>query len=132
TVGATLAETNLLGLGKDLELGWNRGVDRTRIGVNYTDPAFFAPYWKAAFGYAVNSDGYDHQFAVARPFYAFSTPWATELSFTGFRQFDRLYSDGREIDRFRQKHREITASYGIALTPNDSDAHRITAGFHAI
>jgi hypothetical protein len=113
TIGATLAETNLLGLGKDLELGWNRGVDRTRIGVNYNDPAFFAPYWRAAFGYAVNSDGYDHRFMVARPFYSFATPWATEMSFTGFRQFDHLYGGGREIERFRQTHREIAASYGV-------------------
>jgi hypothetical protein len=132
TVGATLAETNFLGLGKDLELGWNKGVDRTRIGVNYNDPAFFAPYWKAAFGYAMNSDGYDHRFAVARPFYSFATRWATELSFTGFRQFDHLYGDGREIERFRQKHREIVASYGLALDPNDVQAHRLTAGFRAV
>ncbi|MDP9360864.1 MAG: BamA/TamA family outer membrane protein [Acidobacteriota bacterium] len=132
TFGATLAETNLLGLGKDLELGWNKGVDRTRIGVNYNDPAFFAPYWKAVFGYAMNSDGYDHHFAVARPFYSFATPWATELSFTGFRQFDHLYGGGRETESFRQKHREIVASYGLALDPGDVRAHRITAGFRAV
>ena len=132
TVGATLAETNLLGLGKDLELGWNKGVDRTRIGVNYNDPAFLAPYWRAAFGYAVNSDGYDHRFMVARPFYSFATPWATEMSFTGFRQVDHLYDGGREIERFRQTHREVVASYGVALAPNDASAHRITAGFRAV
>jgi hypothetical protein len=132
TVGATLSETNLLGLGKDLELGWNKGVDRTRIGVIYNDPAFFAPYWRASFGYAINSDGHDHTFSIVRPFYSFATPWATELSFTGFRQDDRLYGGGREIDRFQQEHREIVASYGIALNPNDVQAHRIVAGFHGL
>jgi hypothetical protein len=132
TVGATLSETNLFGLGKDLELGWNKGVDRTRIGVSYNDPAFFAPYWRASLGYAMNSDGYDHHFAVARPFYAFATPWASELSFTGFRQADRLYGHGRETERFQQKHREIVASYGVALDPNDVQAHRLVAGFHGI
>ena len=132
TVGATLSETNLLGLGKDLELGWQHGVDRSRIGVGYTDPAFFAPYWKANFGYGVNSDGYDHRFQVSRPFYSFATPWATELSFTGFRQFDHLYGGGLEIERFRQKHREIVASFGLALAPNDIRAQRITAGIHAV
>jgi hypothetical protein len=128
TVGATLSETNLLGLGKDLELGWQHGVDRSRIGVGYADPAFFAPYWKANFGYGVNSDGYDHRFQISRPFYSFATPWATELSFTGFRQFDHLYGGGLEIERFRQKHREIVAGFGLALAPNDISAHRITAG----
>ncbi|MEA2166025.1 MAG: hypothetical protein QOK37_4152 [Thermoanaerobaculia bacterium] len=132
TVGVTVSETNLLGLGKDLEIGWSRGVDRTRVGVSYNDPAFFAPYWRASFGYAVNSDGHDHTFAIVRPFYSFATPWATELSFTGFRQADRLYGDGREIERFQQEHREIVASYGIALDPNDNHAHRIVAGFHGV
>jgi outer membrane translocation and assembly module TamA len=132
TVGATLAETNLLGLGKDLELGWQRGVDRSRLGIGYTDPAFFAPYWRAHFGYAVNSDGYDHRFQVSRPFYSFATPWATDISFTGFRQFDHLYGGGREVERFRQKHKEIQASFGTALAPNDERAHRITAGIRAI
>lgn len=132
TVGATLSETNLLGLGKDLELGWQRGVDRSRVGVRYSDPAFFAPYWRANFGYAVNSDGYDHHVQVLRPFYSFATPWATEMSFTGFRQADHLYGGGIEVERFRQRHREINASFGMALTPNDLNARRITAGLHSI
>jgi hypothetical protein len=132
TVGATLSETNLLGLGKDLELGWQNGVDRSRIGVVYSDPAFFAPYWKANFSYGVNSDGYDHRFQVSRPFYSFATPWATEFSFTGFRQFDHLYADGIETERFRQKHREIVGSFGMALDPNDRSAHRLTAGVHFV
>jgi hypothetical protein len=132
TVGATLAETNLLGLGKDLELGWQNGVDRSRLGLTYSDPAFFAPYWKANFGYGVNSDGYDHRFQIGRPFYSFATPWAVDMSFTGFRQFDHLYGRGIEIERFRQKHREIGASFGIALDPNDVTAHRLTAGFRAV
>lgn len=132
TVGATLAETNLLGLGKDLEVGWQHGVDRSRIGIGYTDPAFFAPYWKANFAYGVNSDGYDHRFEVTRPFYSFATPWATDISFTGFRQFDHLYGGGVETERFRQKHREIAASFGMALDPNDVTAHRLTAGVRAV
>jgi hypothetical protein len=132
TVGATLAETNLLGLGKDLELGWEKGVERSRVGLVYSDPAFFAPYWKARFGYGLNSDGYDRRFQVMRPFYSFATPSAAEVSFTAFRQADHLYGGGREIDRFPQKHREIVASFGLALDPNDVNAHRITAGFHAV
>ncbi len=132
TIGATLSETNLLGLGKDLELGWQHGVDRSRVGVVYSDPAFFAPYWRANFGYAVNSDGYDHRFQVMRPFYSFATPWATEQSFTGFRQADHLYSGGVEVERFRQQHREITSSFGLTLNPNDSNAQRITAGFRSV
>jgi hypothetical protein len=113
-------------------IGWDKGVDRTRIGATYSDPAFFAPYWKAKFGYAVNSDGYDHRFSVGRPFFSFATPWATELSFTGFRRADRLYANGLVHESFRQHHREIVASYGVALRATDTAATRLTAGVRAI
>jgi Outer membrane protein/protective antigen OMA87 len=128
TFGATLSDNNVLGTGKNVEVAWSRGVDRTRMSVLYNDPSFFAPYWQARFGYAVNSDGYDHRFSVVRPFYSFSTPWSAELSFTGYRQNDRLYAGGLVEDRFRQTHRQIVASLGTALTASDLQATRLIGG----
>ncbi|MDQ6802535.1 MAG: BamA/TamA family outer membrane protein [Acidobacteriota bacterium] len=132
TYGATISETNLVGLGKDIELGWNKGVDRRQTALNYNDPAFFAPYLRAHFGYAHTSDGYNRQFNLRRPFFAFSTPWASDASFAAFRQNNRLYRDGIEVSRFQQNHREFAASYGIALRPNDAHASRVTLGFRSI
>jgi hypothetical protein len=132
TYGASISDTNLLGYGKEVDLGWDKGVDRTRFALNYNDPAFFAPYWRAHFGYGINSDGYDHRFSVRRPFYSFATPWTTEFSFTGFRQNDRLFNHGIETDRFRQKHDEMIAAYGVALDPNDQSANRITGGLRFV
>jgi hypothetical protein len=132
TYGATISETNLLGLGKDIELGWNKGVDRRQIALNYNDPAFFAPYLRAHFGYAHTSDGYNRQFNIRRPFYAFATPWASETVFNAFRQNNRLYRDGVEVARFQQNHRDFGASYGIALNPNDASASRVTFGFRSV
>ena len=132
TYGATISETNLLGLGKDIELGWNKGVDRRQIALNYNDPAFFAPYLKAHFGYAHTSDGFNRQINVRRPFFSFATAWAAESSFSAFRQDSRLYRDGVEVSRFEQSHREIAASYGIALNPNDRYASRVTLGFRTV
>jgi hypothetical protein len=45
---------------------------------------------------------------------------------------DRLYDDGRESERFRQRHHEIIASYGVALHPNDQRADRVTAGARVV
>jgi len=132
TYGATISETNLLGLGKDIELGWNKGVDRNQIALNYNDPAFFAPYLRAHLGYAHTSDGYNRQFNVRRPFFAFATPWASDMTFTAFRQNDKLYRHGVEVSRFQQNHRDFGASYGIALNPNDDSAHRLSFGFRSI
>jgi outer membrane protein assembly factor BamA len=132
TYGATISETNILGLGKNIDLGWSKGVDRRQLALNYNDPAFFAPYLRAHFGYARNSDGYNRQFNLRRPFFAFSTAWASDLAFTAFRQNDRLYRHGVEVSRFHQNHRDYGASYGIALHPNDNEASRLSAGFRFI
>ncbi len=132
TYGATLSDSNLIGRGKDVELAWDKGIDRSRLGVNYSDPAFFVPYWNARFGYARNSDGYDHRFSVVRPFYAFTAPWTAELSFTGFNQHDHIYADAIERERFRHHKREIVGSYGVALTASDRAATRLIGGLRFV
>ncbi len=129
TYGATISESNLLGLGKDVELGWSKGVYRRQLTFKYDDPAFFAPYLRAHIGYSHNSDGYSRQFDIRRPFFAFATPQAAAAEFTAFRQNDRLYRDGVEVARISQHHREFSASYGMALDPNNDRADRLTAGF---
>jgi len=132
TYGATMSENNLLGLGKDIELGWNKGVDRTQMLLAYNDPAFIAPYLRAHFGYAHTSDGYNRQFNLRRPFFSFATPWASDAAFTALRQNDRMYRKGVEVSRFAQNHRDYSAGYGIALNPNDQSANRLTAGLRFI
>ncbi len=129
TYGATISESNLLGFGKNVEVGWNKNIDRRELLFNYNDPAFMAPYLRAHFGYAHTSDGYNRQFNLRRPFFAFATPWASDALFVAFRQNDRLYRDGVQVARFKQNHRAVSASYGIALDPNDDRANRLLAGF---
>jgi len=132
TYGATMSENNLLGLGKDIELGWSKGVDRTQMLLAYNDPAFIAPYLRAHFGYAHTSDGYNRQFNLRRPFFAFGATWASDATFTALRQNDRLYRNGVEVSRFAENHRDYGAGYGIALAPNDQVANRLTVGFRFI
>ena len=132
TYGATLSDSNLLGMGKDIELEWNKGVERSRLGAIYSDPAFFAPYWNAKLGYGTTSDGYDHNVTVSRPFYSFTTRWAADFSFNGFKQDDHLYAGGLEAERFRQHHREILGDYGIALSASDAAATRLIGGVRLI
>jgi len=132
TYGASLSETNLVGLGKEVEIGYEKGIDRSRVGFAYQDPAFFAPYWNAFMSYGRNSDGYDHRFEVRRPFFSFATPWSTGISFQDFRQVDKLYALGERSDRFEQRHRMFVLDFGRAIGPNDFDANRITSGIRYI
>ena len=132
TYGATISDSNLFGFGKEIELAWDKNIDRRRLGLNYSDPSFFAPYWNAKMGYATRSDGYDHHLILGRPFYSFTTPWATELAFTGFKQDDKLYEDGIERERFRHHSRDIVGDVGVALTASDTAATRLSLGVHIV
>jgi hypothetical protein len=128
TFGATISDTNLLGLGKELQLGWERDIDRNRVVFNYNDRVFFAPYWRSHTEIAMTSDGYERRFDIVRPFYAFSTPWATRVAYAAFRRDHRLYDGGREVEKFQYTRREVTGFYGIAYDASDLHARRISAG----
>jgi len=129
TYGARLSDTNLLGLGKELEVGWTKGLERRRVLFNFNDPAFFAPYLRAHLGYEHNSDGYDREFSLRRPFFSFAAPWASDAFFTSLRQNDRLYAGGEEVSQFAHSLRGFGAAFGAAIDPNDDHADRVTAGF---
>lgn len=132
TYGTTISEANLLGYGKDLAIGWHKTVDRRSLFLNYNDPAFFAPYMRAHFGYAHNSDGFARSVSLQRPFFSFSTPWSSLGALDTFRQNDRLYANGIEVSRFNQTHREIAAAFGVARDPNDERANRVVSGVRFI
>lgn len=128
TFGADIEDSNLFGFGKQFGVGWNHGVDRNSLSVNYNDPAFFAPYWRAHIGAAFTSDGYDRRFSIARPFYSFMTPWAAHFSYTAIQENDRLYRRGVVVSQFHHQYRQLNASYGFADNPSESEAHRLTGG----
>ena len=132
TYGANITDTNLLGLGKEVSVQWDKTVDRTRAGIDYQDPALNAQFWTAHLAYGSNSDGNDQRVQFRRPFYSFATPWSADVSYIGFRQHDRLYAGGRSFARFQQSHRFVNASFGLALNPNDEFANRFTGGLRFV
>src|SRR5205823_3843927 len=132
TYGASITDTNLLGLGKEVSVQWDKTVDRTRLGIDYQDPAINSSFWNAHLSYGSNSDGSDHRAILRRPFYSFAAPWAVEMSVAGFTQVDRVYRDGSTFERFDQNHKQVVASYGLAIRPNDVVANRVTGGVRLV
>ncbi|MCU1348159.1 MAG: hypothetical protein JWO56_1189, partial [Acidobacteria bacterium] len=128
TLGFDVSDSNFLGYGKQLEVGWDRNVDRSGTSIDYDDPAFFASYWNARFTYRQSSDGYNHRVNIRRPFFSFATQWSADFSFNAMRQHDKIYGGGVTIDRFREDHQRYALSFGRALTDSDSYADRIVTG----
>ena len=130
TYGMSLTDSNVIGHGKEMSVSWNKGIDRTRFGLDYRDPAFNSAMWNTHIAYGNNSDGYDRRLQFRRPFFSFATPWAADISFQGFRQTDKLYEDGFVSSSFEQKHDEAVLAYGRAIDISDIRANRLTAGLH--
>ncbi|MGZ7079793.1 MAG: hypothetical protein ACXVJT_10305, partial [Thermoanaerobaculia bacterium] len=132
TYGVNVTDTNVLGRGKEMSVSWDKTIDRTRAGFDYQDPAINSSQWNTHVAYGHNSDGYDHRLQLRRPFFSFATPWSAELSFQGFRQHDRLYTDSFITSEFVQKHTQMVAAYGRALGASDLVANRMTAGLRLL
>ena len=128
TYGASISDTNVLGLGKEMAVSWNKTVDRTRFGIDYQDAAINSSLWNTHIAYGHTSDGYDHRFQVRRPFFSFATPWAADISFQGYRQTDKFYEEGVATSAFSQKHTQLILAYGRALGESDVIASRLTGG----
>jgi len=128
TYGMTISDSNVLGLGKEMSVSWNKQIDRTRFGVEYQDAAVNKSLWNTFLAYGHNSDGYDHRFQLRRPFFSFATPWAADFSFQGFLQTDKLYADGVVTSAFSQKHKQVVLAYGRSIGESDVVANRVTGG----
>jgi hypothetical protein len=61
--------------------------------------------------YSVNSDGYQHDLFVDRPFFALDSRWAGGADTTDDLRVDPLYDRGNIIDEF-QEHDELARIYG--------------------
>jgi hypothetical protein len=127
--GFSIEEENFLGRGKGLKLIYGSDVDRTSLGVRYRDPALFGRYWKTQALFLDNSDGRQLTIDLARPFFAFATPWAAVGVLSDRRFKERIYSEGGITTEFDQHHQEIGASWGFAVRPDDSRARRFMFGF---
>ncbi len=131
TYGVNLSEKNVAGTGREIAVGYDKGSERTTRSLEFNDPYLFGPYWNGSLVLTTNSDGHEQQLEVQRPFYAFTTPWALDVSLDNLRQNEKLYRDGEVDAEFRQDHRSLNLLYGKALWASLTRARRLSAGIDA-
>ena len=95
-----LHEVNLLGYGKEVMLGHERGIERTTDEVAYRDPLLFGSRWTLEAGYSHYSDGNGGLFKLVRPFYQLSVPWSAGAEATRSSLVETLYQDAQDIYTF--------------------------------
>ena len=128
TYSVELTETDLLGTGRQISVAYDKGIERTSRLLSFQDPYLFRPFWRGKLFLADNSDGRQRQIEIARPFYAFSTPWAADLLASRLVEENKLYQAGKTFSTFSHQSDETLGSYGRAFSSSEFQAERGTLG----
>jgi hypothetical protein len=104
-------ELNAFGYGVAVTAGRNSSVDRTQTGLGVQDNNVYGTRIGVVALYSVNSDGYQHDLFVDRPFFALDSRWTGGVDGTDDLRVDSLYDRGNIIDQF-QEHDELARIFG--------------------
>jgi outer membrane protein assembly factor BamA len=123
------ADTNFLGLGKELSLARSNNVDRSAWELGYVDPNVFGSWWRLQAGYSSLSDGTEKTLSLERPFYAMDTRWAAGFSGADSTADMSRYSLGHPVERLQMQERKFDIGGGFSEGLHDGWTTRYLSGF---
>jgi outer membrane protein assembly factor BamA len=98
-------DSNFLGMGKSVGIGYNEVPERTSYLVQYQDPQFLNSRWNFNSNLAFSSDGSTYSTDVVRPFYSMDTRWAYGASFDSGAYTQQLHYKGETAVEIDTDHR---------------------------
>ncbi|MDH5649427.1 MAG: hypothetical protein OEY67_07195 [Gammaproteobacteria bacterium] len=110
--GATVGDTNFLGLGKTLEYGTTKTSLRTQHSVRYIDPNLFGGRHRLALEYGSNSDGEDRSLGIELPFYALDTSRSYGATVVQSNTIDARYSGGVITEQYIRDENRYSVFWG--------------------
>lgn len=87
-------ESNFLGFGKTIGIGYKQDPERTTYGLQYEDPQFWNSRWNFNSNFQTASDGWRYQSDFVRPFYSIDTRWAYGASWDSGTFTQQLHAKG--------------------------------------
>jgi hypothetical protein len=126
----SLQEENLLGWGKDLEIGRRSNVDRTSNIAEYSDPSVLGSRWTGALAYVDSSDGNQRIAQLSRPFYALDTQWSATLSGQTYDRTISRYFLGNIVDQFNNDEKTYLIEGGVSSGLVDGWSRRLLFGMY--
>lgn len=119
-----LADTNLFGTGKTIEVSRLDQIDRAQTLLGYSDGNVFGSRVRLSAVLANADDGDRRQLAVERPFFALDTRWSFGGSVHDELRVDPMYDLSEQIDEFAHEIRAFTLRGGWSRGLIDRRAHR--------
>jgi hypothetical protein len=126
----SLQEENLLGWGKDLEIGRLSNVDRTSNIVEYSDPSVLGSRWTGALAYVDSSDGNQRIAQLSRPFYSLDTSRSATLSGQTYDRTISRYFLGDIVDQFNNDEKTYLIEGGVSSGLVDGWSKRLLFGMY--
>jgi hypothetical protein len=123
-----LHDANFLGFGKDVEIEYVSGIDRSGTQLSYLDPALAHTHARFEVSYADNSDGSWAVLGVDRPFWRIRERWSTGVHGEAGERVDPLYALGAVTSQFREQRTFAEAYVGRAISTSAQRAIRILGG----
>jgi len=123
-----VSDTNFLGFGKRITLQRSKDVDRTSDLYSYGDPNLVGTRWRLLAAYQDNSDGFQRQLVVERPFYSLETHWSTGANLLNYDRVDSLYKLGEIAAQFRQEQQFYEGSAGFSRGVVHGASQRFSGG----
>jgi len=129
--GFQLEDSNLLGLGKDLNIEREYQVERNVWTVGYSDPNLFSSRWELNTKYSSATDGGTRSFRLDHPFFSLDTRWYAEFDGLSNRQTDRRYEASTEVDQYRTEHESYGAGVGWSTGLRNGWVQRVSTGYRS-
>ncbi len=124
------ADTNFLGLGKELSLARSADVDRTAWELGYVDPNVLGSWWRLSASHSSLSDGSETEMSFDRPFFAMDTRWSAGLAARDATTSIARYSLGHTVERLQMQQRKLEIGGGFSEGLHDGWTTRYLSGFH--
>jgi outer membrane protein assembly factor BamA len=123
-----ITEDNLFGYGQALSLTFDKTPTRHGISLGYQNKHLFDGHTELGLAHARNSDGHFNQVSLARPFYAFATPWSAGASFSERLQRETVESNNVIDNAYDHREENEEISLGVTLAVRNNIAHRLRVG----
>ncbi len=125
-------QKDLFGTGSQLQFHVERGIERNTGSIEFLHPALFGPYWNLDTLVAKSSDGNEEKIDLERPLFSYTAPWTGGLLLDHLLRNERLYREGALAARFRQEHREVSASRSYVLQRDEGGSSSLVGGFDVL
>ncbi len=124
-----IEEENFLGLGKNLQIKYRHGIDRTEKILRYIDPNLAGSRQRIKLLYQNNSDGHIGEIEWQKPFYSLDSRRAWGLHLFSHRLDNPLYRNGEITSEIGQKRQLAEAWLGRSNGFQDGATRRYVIGF---